>query len=228
MAIARRRPSQWGQHRIRSACVLGVAFGLSLGTIGTCADGPAPSPVAGNDLLTNPASEHLTAQKRRTEIPPAYAPIEYPYFTRLPTPEIRTAADLAAVEEVEQYAVALAGYIVRVIPVPTQLGGRRATEREFHLHLRVGPPQHCEYQDDPRNLVTVVTPPFQPPHTGWDFDVLRVLCEKRTRVRMSGWLLYDYLTRAQVGRSRVSPWSIHPVTQIEVWNAGDQSWDRLR
>ncbi|HSB68569.1 MAG TPA: hypothetical protein VLT62_04435 [Candidatus Methylomirabilis sp.] len=176
----------------------------------------------------NRAIEHLTLQKRRTEIAPAYAPIEYTWFTRLPTPEIRTAPELAAIDEVEGHAVAMAGYVVRVIPVPSQVAGRRATEWEFHAHLRVGPPQHCEYQDDPRNLVTVVTPPFQPPHTGWDYDVLRELCEKHTRVRFSGWLLYDYLTRAQVGRSRVSPWSIHPVTQIDVWNAGDRSWAPLR
>jgi hypothetical protein len=77
-------------------------------------------------------------------------------------------------------------------------------------------------------VVAVVTPAFQPPHTGWDVDVLAELCHARTRVRLSGWLLYDYSTGPQVGRSRLSPWSIHPVTQIEVWNAREQDWDRLR
>ena len=228
MVIAFRRPRQGGQRRTRLVCFLGVAFGLSLVTIGLCADGPALSPVEGDDLLMNRAIEHLTLQKRRTKIAPAYAPIEHTWFTQLPTPEIRTPPDLAAIDDVEQHGVALAGYIVRVIPVPTRVARWQATEWEFHLHLRVGPSQRCEYQNDARNLVTVVTPPFQPPHTGWDYEVLRELCEKHTRVRISGWLLYDYLTRAQVGRSRASPWSIHPVTQIEVWNAGDRNWDRLR
>jgi hypothetical protein len=59
-------------------------------------------------------------------------------------------------------------------------------------------------------------PPFQPPHTEWDFDVLAELCGPPTRVRVSGWLLYDPFSHPQVGRSRLSPWSIHPVTQLEV------------
>jgi hypothetical protein len=173
-------------------------------------------------------ADHLAAQKRRTEIPPAYAPVEYGWLTQLPTPEIRTGSDLDAVEEVERHPVALAGYIVRVIPVPTRLAGWRAAEWEFQLHLRVGPPRRCEYQDDPRNLVAVVTPPFQPPHTGWDLDVLHDLCQEQTRVRVSGWLLYEYLSRGQVGRSRVSAWSIHPITRIEVWSERDRSWNPLR
>jgi hypothetical protein len=228
VVIAYRRPNPEGQHRTRLTCFLGIAFGLSVATVGTYADRPAPSPVEGDGLLMNRAIEHLALQKRRTEIPPAYAPITYAWFAQLPTPETRTAPELAAIDEMERQAVTLAGYIVRVIPVPTEVARGQATEWEFHLHLRVGPAQRCEYQDDPRNLVTVVTPAFQPPRTGWDFDVLRELCEKQIRVRLSGWLLYDYLTRAQVGRSRVSPWAIHPLTRIEVWNAGDRSWDRLR
>jgi hypothetical protein len=132
------------------------------------------------------------------------------------------------VEEVERTAVALTGYIVRVIPVPIHLAGRRATDWEFYLHLRVGPARRCEYQDDPRNLVTVVTPAFQPPHTGWDLEALYDLCREQTRVRLSGWLLYDYLSRARAGRSRASAWSIHPVTQIEVWSPRDRSWTPLR
>ena len=173
-------------------------------------------------------TDHLAAQKRRIEIPPAYAPVEYGWVAKLPAPEIQTASDLAAVEEVERHAIALAGYIVRVIPVPIRLAGSRTTEWEFHVHLRLGPPQRCEYRDDPRNLIAVVTPPFQPPHTGWDLEALYDLCREQARVRLSGWLLYDYLSRAQVGRSRASAWSIHPVTQLEVWSTQDLNWNPLR
>jgi hypothetical protein len=132
------------------------------------------------------------------------------------------------VEEVEHNAVSLTGYIVRVIPVPIHLAGLRATDWEFYLHLRLGPARRCEYQDDARNLVAVVTPYFQPPNTGWDLEALYDLCREQTRVRLSGWLLYDYLSRARVGRSRASAWSIHPVTRIEVWSPRDRSWTPLR
>ena len=168
------------------------------------------------------AADHLAAQKRRTATPPAYAPVDFAWVADLPVPEIRTVPDLAAVHEVERHAVALTGDLVRVMPVPAHMGHRRSTEWEVHLHLRVAPPQRCEFQNDPRNVVAVVTPAFQPPYTGWDVDALADLCQTHTRVRLSGWLLYDYSTGPQVGRSRVSPWSIHPVTQIEVWNTREQ------
>lgn len=209
-----------GRILTRLAGVCGAVFTLAL-LVGGIALGT-------EGLLTGRVADHLAALKRRTEIPPAYAPIDFAWIAQLPAPEIRTVSDLAAVGEVEQHAVALAGYIVRVMPVPAQLGRRRAADWEFHVHLRLAPAQRCEYQDDPRNVVAVVTPSFQPPHTGWDFDVLSDLCREQPRVRLSGWLLYDYFTGPQVGKSRASPWSIHPVTQIEIWNSRDRSWDRLR
>lgn len=184
--------------------------------------------VGSDELAIGRTADHLTAQKRRTAAPPAYAPVDVAWVATLPTPQIRTVPDLAAISAVEEHAVTLAGYIVRVMAVPVHLGRRQATEWEFHLHLRVAPAERCEYRDDPRNVVAVVTPAFQPPHSGWDFDVLADLCRSRTRVQVSGWLLYDYVSRPQVGRSRVSPWSIHPVTQMEVWNAREQDWNRLR
>ncbi len=180
------------------------------------------------ERLSTQVTEHVVAQKQRTDVPPAYAPIEVGWVAQLPTPEIRTPEDLAAIGDVEHHAVALAAYVVRVLPVPTRLAARGVTTWEFYVHLRAAPPQECEHQDDPRNVVAVITPPFQPPQSGWDFEVLGDLCRSRSRVRVSGWLLYDYFARPQVGRSRVSPWSIHPVTQLEVWNAREGSWDRLR
>ena len=209
-----------GQQWTPLVYVLMAVFGLSIAADQVHADG--------DNSIPSRVAEHLAVQQQRTEIPAAYALIDYGFFAQLPSPEIRTASDLAAVEEVEGNAVALTGYIVRVIPVPIHLAGRRATDWEFYLHLRVGPARRCEYQDDARNLLAVVTPPFQPPHTGWDLDVLYELCREQARVRLSGWLLYDYLSRARVGRSRASAWSIHPVTQIEVWDPRDRSWNLLR
>lgn len=220
MSIGFRGPRPGRQHRARRMCLLGAALGLWLVAVGTRVHGETP--------LLSRVADHHAAQKRRVEIPPAYAPIEYGWVVRLPAPEIRTDSDLAAVAEVEQHAVALEGYIVRVIPVPAQPVARRATEWEYYLQLRLGPARRCEYQDDPRNLVAVVTSPFQPPHTKWDLDVLYELCREQARVRLSGWLLYDYLSRARVGRSRASAWGIHPVTQIEVWSTQDRSWNLLR
>ena len=197
----------------------GALIGLALcaATVGFSAE----------ESLGDRVADHVAALKRRTAIPPGYAQVALAWVAQLPTPEIRTEADLAAIADVEEHAVALTGYVTRIVPVPARLPGRGATPWEFYLHLRAAAPPTCEYYDDPRNVVAVVTPAFQPPQTGWDFDVLADLCRAHTRIRVSGWLLYDPFSRPQVGRSRVSPWSIHPVTQLEVWDTRDRVWGRL-
>ena len=68
-------------------------------------------------------------------------------------------------------------------------------------------------------IVTEVTPPFQPPKTGWSYEALDGLCQRQARVRISGWLLHDYPHLKDVGAWRASAWEIHPVTKIEVWNS---------
>ena len=187
----------------------------------------APVALAAEESLGDRVAAHVAALKGRTALPPGYAPVTLAWVAQLPTPEIRTAADVAALAEVEESAVAVTGYVTRVLPVPARVPGRGATPWEIVLHLRAAPPPTCEYYDDPRNVVAVVTPAFQPPQTGWDVDVLADVCRAYARVRVSGWLLYDPFSRPQVGRSRVSPWSIHPVTHLEVWDPRDQGWRRL-
>jgi hypothetical protein len=198
---------------------LGALLGLGLWL--------ATAAVAADEPLRDLVVDHVAALKGRTAIPAGYAPVALASVAQLPIPALRTEADIAALAEVEHHAVTVTGYVTRVLPVPARVGSRGVTPWEFYVHLRVAPPPACEYHDDPRNVVAVVTPPFQPPHTEWDFDVLADLCGPATRVRVSGWLLYDPFSRPQVGRSRLSPWSIHPVTQLEVWNARDRAWDRL-
>ncbi len=75
--------------------------------------------------------------------------------------------------------------------------------------------------------MTEVTPAFQSPTTGWTMEVLRSLCERQVRVRISGWLLYDYPHARDIGNWRASAWEIHPVTLIEVWEPERQAWHLL-
>lgn len=219
-----RRPGMGVTHPRAARCegmlVHGALVGLALWV--------ATAALAADTPLGDRVIDHVTTLKGRTAIPSSYAPVGLAWVAQLPTREIRTAADLAAVADVENHAVALPGYVTRILPVPVRLGDRGTTPWELYLHLRAAPPSACEYHDDPRNVVAVVTPPFQPPQTEWDFDVLAELCRVPTRVRVSGWLLYDPFSRPQVGRSRVSPWSIHPVTRLEVWDEKDRAWRRLR
>jgi hypothetical protein len=199
--------------------VYGALVGLTLWVATTALAADLP--------LWDRVIHHVTTLKARAAIPSSYATVGLAWVAQLPTPEIRTTADLAAVADVENHAVAVTGYLTRVLPVPARLGDRGITPWEYHLHLRIAPPLACEYRDDPRDIVAVVTSAFQPPQTQWDFDVLAELCRASTRVRVSGWLLYDPSSRTQIGRSRASPWSIHPVTRLEVWDEKDRAWNRL-
>ncbi len=173
------------------------------------------------------AFDHLQRQMRRDEVPETYAPVSLALFLSLPQIPLRSMADLVAVDEMERQVVQLTGHIVRVLPVPTRLAGHGPTDYYFQLHLRPLPERGCLYQDSPRDLIATVTPYFQPPRTGWDLEQLRILCERQDRVRIGGWLLYDYLAVPGVGRWRATAWAIHPITRIEVWNPSDKVWDNL-
>jgi hypothetical protein len=48
---------------------------------------------------------------------------------------------------------------------------------------------------------------------------------RRSRLRISGWLMLDTEHPDQLGKTRVTLWGIHPVTKIEVWS--DQEWREL-
>jgi hypothetical protein len=160
---------------------------------------------------------YLGAQKRRTTRPAAYEPWTVAQFLALPVvlQDYQT-AEWATVRTYTARAIHLEGYVAEVI---------RQHDGDVHLHLRAEPSWSC-FPLGPRGapFVTEVTPPFQPPHTGWSDAALGDLCQRQRRVRLAGWLLHDFAHVGDVGRSRASGWEIHPVTAIEVWDAEHQTW----
>ncbi len=176
-----------------------------------------PAPIAAGH---NAQHRYLSEQKNRTQVPAQYAPLTFADFLALPTrPGGITAADWEGVLARTPRAVSLEGYIAEVIPAP---------DGDFHVHLRERRQPGC-FPEGPRGeqLVTEVTPAFQPPATGWSLAGLRSLCERQARVRISGWLLYDYPHARDIGHWRASAWEIHPVTRMEVWEPERQAWQRL-
>lgn len=173
---------------------------------------------------------YLLEVKNRTEVPAQYTSMTFAEFLALPGFSAGyTDGDWEAVRTNTARAVNLEGYIAEVRQVRDGLNyGRLPWHGDIHLHLRERPQPRC-FPDGPRReqLVTEVTPPFQPPKTGWSFETLLDLCEHQTRVRISGWLLHDYVHADGVGRWRASAWEIHPVTKIEVWNPAGPSWQPL-
>jgi len=174
---------------------------------------------------------YLVEQKNRTDVPAHYEPMTFADFLGLPAVGARyTSSDWEIVRRDTQRAVSLEGYIAEVIHVRDGATyGRPPDEGDFHVHLREAREPQCAPEGHrDRQIVTEVTPDFQPPKTGWSHDALRALCERQVRVRISGWLLHDYQHVRDIGDWRASAWEIHPVTNIEVWDPAREAWQPLR
>ncbi len=208
--------------RLCAALILGVLVGLLW-----------PGSPQAQQLRSDARSvqrSYLIEQKNRVETPAQYEPMTFADFLGLPALGARyTASDWQVVRTYTQRAVSLEGYIAEVIhPRDGATYGRPPDEGDFHVHLRdTREPQCAPESPRDRQIVTEVTPHFQPPKTGWSHKALLDLCRHQVRVRISGWLMHDYQHVRDVGDWRASAWEIHPVTNIEVWDSVRGGWQRL-
>jgi len=156
------RGGEGRQRRRSAALVLGVLVGLL-----------QPGWSTAQHLGTSARSvqrSYLTEQKNRVESPSHYEPIPFEAFLALPAlPARYTASDWEIVRRHTQRGVSVEGYIAEVIAATDGATyGRPPAEGDFHLHLRATRQPECS-PGGPRGaqLVTEVTPHFQPPKTGW-------------------------------------------------------------
>jgi len=192
--------------------------------------GGATALLSGCSVFFGAQGRYLIEQKNRVEVPAQYEPLSFAEFLALPTlPPDYTARDWETVRATSARAVSLEGYIAEVRQVyDGPMYGRGPWAGDLHVHLREQPQPQC-FPPGPRNtqIVTEATPHFQPPKTGWSEKVLRDLCDRQVRVRISGLLMHDYPHADGVARWRASPWEIHPITKIEVWEPIVQAWQVL-
>ena len=205
----------------RTATITLLAVCLGLGAAGV----PASALAKHSDQ-----HRYLTEQKNRTDIPRRYEPLTFAEFLALPAiPERYTASEWDTVRAQTQRSVRLEGYIAEVIQAADGATyGRPPDQGDLHVHLRAARQPQCGVGGS-RNqqLVTEVTPHFQPPKTDWSYEALLGLCRRQVRVRISGWLLHDYPHVKDVGNWRASAWEIHPVTDIEVWDPEREKWQKV-
>ena len=173
----------------------------------------------------SPQHRYLTQQENRTETPASYETMTFAQFLALP-----------AISEVHGFGL---GNRPHPDPAGREPGGlyRRSDPSErwgdlwppeqgdLHVHLRAAQQRECGVSGR-RNqqIVTEVTPHFQPPKTDWSYEALIDLCQRQVRVRISGWLMHDYAHIKDVGNWRASAWEIHPVTNIEVQDPERAEW----
>jgi hypothetical protein len=177
----------------------------------------------GRGPLSTPVDRHLREMKERTAAPASLDALTMTDFQALP--HGRPLAEFAALE---QRGVSLEGY--------TQFANI-AADGDYHLSLTDTPPQSLFNH---RTVTAEVTPEFSRGSARWTWE--RLTAELRPlswllpswpggprRVRISGWLLYDFqydapflpqkapIIPARVHR-RLTGWEIHPVTRIEIWD----------
>jgi hypothetical protein len=187
----------------------------------------APLLITGCSVFFGAQRRYLLEVKNRTEVPSQYQPLTYQEFLALPPLHADyTASDWDVVRAQSDRAVSLEGYIAEVRQIHDGLNyGRWPWNGDLHVHLRDKPQPRCfTAEGRGTQIVTEVTPSFQPPKTAWSLEALRGLCERQVRVRISGWLLHDFQHLDGIGIWRASAWEIHPVTKFEVWEAERQAW----
>jgi hypothetical protein len=167
------------------------------------------------------AARHLREMKDRVRAPDSVTAVTFPEFLTLPRG--RPLEEYAAWEE---RGVSLEGYVHSL---------NHSADGDFYLNLTPG--HHAQWSDVP-NVITEVTPAWHRESPGWRFENLVAALRSHSqgvpswpggprRARLSGWLLYDYPEeRSAAARllplpprsPRLTPWEIHPVTRIEVWD----------
>jgi hypothetical protein len=190
---------------------LAAALALAIGVIGLAGF----FAVVGEGPFVTPEERHLRAMKERTGTPERVEPVGYEFFAALP--HDRPLPEFAALE---RRAVSLEGYVQQVVP---------ASDGDVHLEVARRPPGDPAY--DPRYVTAEITPAWRRGSRPWRIESLLATFRPThggptpwdggpRRVRVSGWLLYDfqYDGPPTARRPRLTGWEIHPVTRVEVWD----------
>ena len=158
-------------------------------------------------------TRHLRAMKERSTTPRAYERMTIPEMQALPRH-----APLAYYSKLERRGVYIEGKVIKML---------RAFDGDFHLDLAAPSGEPLPY------AVTEVTEAFSRGSATWNYEGISVALRPNEgttapweggprRVRLSGWLMYDYQHEGTIHSDRPPPiltaWEIHPVTRIELWS----------
>lgn len=199
-------------HSLVPGNLLAVLHGAQVAAV------PQPLVIGGHTVCeatgnaTDPKKKALNSQKNRIDIPAqnAYIPVDWDVLK-----------DLAsnAPNSLQGAPISLIGYLSHQIKVQTGGSGEstnchllQADEVDWHVYVTKSPNQPIS-----KAIIVETTPRTRPLHQ-WNKTDLDNLVNKNTRVRISGWLMYDWEHIGVIGTQRVNVWEVHPITRIEVEN----------
>ena len=167
---------------------------------------------------------HLRAMKERRDAPASVTPFTFADFAALPH-----ARPLEEYAPLERRGVSLIGYTRWM---NTSMDG------DYHVDVAPVPTPLADQQTTP--VTAEITDVWRHGSSRWRWERLGAEFrphewgtpdwpEPPRRVRISGWLLYDFEYDAPYGHSRhpiaigpigrrLTGWEIHPVTRIELWD----------
>ena len=203
---------------LRIAAGLSLALGVAalLGFLTLLGTGP----------FAGPGPRHMRDMKDRREPPPVVRPATLASFDSLPY--LRPLAEYAALE---RRGVVIEGYIQHML---------RAPDGDTHLEVTgaAGEPG-----SQTRYVTAEITPQWYRGAPAWSFERLRQAFRPASgggatwwgapprRVRLSGWLMNDYVFDPRLPNHRRLPyiqrqsgWELHPVTKIEVWDEAESAF----
>jgi hypothetical protein len=204
--------------RVAAALTLALGIAALLGFFQLLGKGPFAAPEA----------RHMRAMKDRRVAPAEVVPMALAAFATLPYRR-----PLAEYAPLERRGVVLEGYVKHML---------RAEDGDMHLEFSADPPAGgMPY------VTAEITPQWHRGHPHWSFPDLRAAFRSASggevtrwdqparRVRLTGWLLYDYQfepRRADLSRApreqRESGWELHPVTKIEIWDDARGAYVEVR
>lgn len=125
------------------------------------------------------------------------------------------------VNDIQGAPVSVVGYLSNRVKEQTGSPGESTNcnllnpdEVDWHMYLTKGPSQPISTA-----IIVETTPRVRPNHK-WTTALLAPYVNKSKEVRISGWLMYDFQHLGVVGQQRGTVWEVHPITKIEVQDAG--------
>src|SRR5579859_6730438 len=154
----------------------------------------------------------------------AIAQLTWPSETEKTSRSNWSSSAQAAIAQAEGLPVAVEGYLALARKEgPESTNCHSTTDEDFHIWLIDHPGGSADRNG---SIVVEATPRVRANHPGWTVSRLLGLAQNGTKVRISGWLMFDQDHPEQLNDTRGTLWEIHPIMRIDVqtgngWTALD-------
>ena len=129
----------------------------------------------------------------------------------------------AEVEKWERLGASVEGFLLAMKHEgPERCNCKSDQFKDYHLWLGAAPVQKKSELKKAKKSAQVmeISPRVLEKHAEWDPKLLSKLVRDKTKVRISGWLMWDQEHPEQSGKSRGTLWEVHPIHKIEFEKTG--------